>query len=210
QPDDGYRIRELEDQVDKYEDELGTYLVKINSRELDEKSSRDVTKLLHLLSDFERISDHSVDIIRTAEEMKEKNLDFSDRAKKELDVLFAALSEILMNTKYAFEHNDTSIAQLIEPLEQTIDTLVLKIKDNHVSRLRSNECTIEHGFILSDLLTSCSRISDHCSNIAGLIIEICQYDAMNMHEYLNHVKKNGEEFKKNFDMYMQKYTIAEQ
>ena len=200
-------IRAEETKVDEIEDSLGTYLVKVSSANLSDEDARDITKLLHLIGDFERISDHAVNIVESAEEMSDKEISFSEKARAELMVMIAALNEILDMACNAFINNDLALAAKIEPLEQTIDMLRDKIKANHVRRLQKNECTIEHGFILSDILTNCERVSDHCSNVASCVIEISEYDALNMHEYIKNVKTNEEDFKKQFEEYSRKYAI---
>lgn len=200
-------IRILEDKVDVCEDALGTYLVKINTEEMEEHDSHEATKLLHLIGDFERISDHSVNIVESAEEIRDKKIEFSKKAQTEIGVLTSAVKEILELTGKAYEENDLDVAAKVEPLEQTIDYLCTTIKSHHIERLQNNECTIEHGFVLSDIITNCERVSDHCSNIAGLIIEMTKDDAMNMHSYLNSIKKGGEEFEKEYNLYMEKYSI---
>lgn len=200
-------IRSEETKVDEIEDSLGTYLVKVSSANLSDEDARDITKLLHLIGDFERISDHAVNIVESAEEMSDKEISFSEKARAELMVMIAALNEILDMACNAFINNDLALAAKIEPLEQTIDMLRDKIKANHVRRLQKNECTIEHGFILSDILTNCERVSDHCSNVASCVIEISEYDALNMHEYIKNVKTNEEDFKKQVEEYSRKYAI---
>jgi len=200
-------IRDEETKVDEFEDSLGTYLVKVSSANLADEDSRDITKLLHLIGDFERISDHAVNIVESAEEMADKEISFSEKARAELMVMIAALNEILDMACNAFINNDLALAAKIEPLEQTIDMLRDKIKANHIRRLQKNECSIEQGFILSDILTNCERVSDHCSNVASCVIEISEYDALNMHEYIKNVKTNEEDFKKQFEEYSRKYAI---
>ena len=192
-------IRGYEDKADGYEDMLGTYLVKLSGRSMTERDSHEITKLLHLIGDFERISDHAVNILESAEEMNDKKLSFSNEAKKEIKVLSGAVEEILDITYKSFVFGDIELASLVEPLEQVIDNLKDKIKTNHIKRLQKSECTIEHGFVLSDLLNNLERVSDHCSNIAGCVIEISRYDALDMHEYLNAVKSNDN------SEYMEKY-----
>lgn len=202
------KIRILENQADMYEDMLGTYLVKLSSHSMAERDSHEITKLLHLIGDFERISDHAVNILESAEEMSEKKLTFSAEAQRELKVLCGAVNEILDITYKSFVAGDIEFAALVEPLEQVIDNLKDKIKNNHIKRLQKSECTIEHGFVLSDLLNNLERVSDHCSNIAGCVIEISRYDALDMHEYLNSIKNNANgEYAKNYSEYSQKYAL---
>lgn len=200
-------VRDYEGKIDVYEDTLGTYLVKISSENMTEHDSHEVTKLLHLIGDFERISDHAVNIAESAEEIEDKKIEFSESAKHELSVLISAVNEILDLAQEAFIKNDIATAALVEPLEQTVDHLRDMIKINHVLRLQKSECTIEHGFVLSDILTNCERVSDHCSNIAGCVIEISKYDALNMHQYLNDVKSGQKDYDEKFKEYMAKYAL---
>ena len=205
---DADTVRDLENKADHYEDMLGTYLVKLSSRSMTERDSHEITKLLHLIGDFERISDHAVNILESAEEMNDKKLSFSNEAKKELSVLCGAVTEILDITYQSLHDGDIEFASQVEPLEQVIDNLKDKVKANHVRRLQKSECTIEHGFVLSDLLNNLERVSDHCSNIAGCVIEISRFDALDMHEYLNAIKNgNNEDYIENYKAYAEKYTI---
>ena len=206
-PKTAEQIRESEERADTYEDALGTYLVKLSAENMTQKESGEVTKLLHLIGDFERISDHAVNIVESAEEIVSNKIVFSDGAKHEITVLISAVREILELSRKAFENNDLETASLVEPLEQTVDYLRDTIKSNHIKRLQKSECTIEHGFVLNDILTNCERVSDHCSNIAGCVIEISKFSALNMHEYLGKVKVSERDFKKNYDDYMKKYAL---
>ena len=200
-------IRDKETKADVLEDALGSYLVKLSSCDMDERDSRQITKLLHIIGDYERISDHAVNIVESAEELQDKKIEFSTQAQKELAVLRAAVEDILVITTDAFLHDDLTKAAEVEPLEQVIDEIRDKIKLNHILRLQKSECTIEHGFVLSDLLTNYERVSDHCSNIAGCVIEISAYDALDMHKYLYDVKHGGEGFDEKFRAYKEKYTL---
>ena len=200
-------IRNLEDKADMYEDALGTYLVKISGTELDIKDSRQVTKLLHMIGDFERISDHAVNILESAEEMREKKIEFSKEAQRELSVLRSAVREILDLAERAYVNNDLSLAADIEPLEQVVDELRDEIKKNHIVRLQKSECTIEHGFVLADLLNNFERVSDHCSNIGGCVIEISSFDALDMHKYLSEIRVGSEIYESKFREYRKKYEI---
>jgi len=200
-------VMDNEDLLDLYEDKLGTYLVKLSGKELSAMDSQSVSRQLHTIGDFERIGDHAVNILQVAEEMHSKKLSFSSEAKKETGVLIAALTEILEKTTEAYVKNDVSIAKMIEPLEETIDSLIIEIKTSHIQRLKAGECSIEMGFILSDLLTNCERVSDHCSNVAIAIIETSQF-SFDAHEYLNTVKRQGnKEFEEEYEMYKKKYSI---
>ena len=201
------KIRSLESEADVLEDSLGSYLVKISARDLDESSSREVTKLLHIIGDFERISDHAVNIVESAEEIKDKKIDFSAEAQKELAVMRNAVREILSLTNAAFCETNLSLAADVEPLEEVVDDIRDRIKRNHVLRVQKNECTIEHGFVLSDILTNFERVSDHCSNIAGCVIEVSKFDALEMHKYLSDVRAGGENFEDKYKAYSAKYKI---
>ncbi len=200
-------VRDLEEKADTLEDALGTYLVKISASSIDERDSKQITKLLHIIGDFERISDHAVNIVESAEEIKEKKIVFSKEAQRELSVLREAVRDILDKTNQAYISGDLNIAADIEPLEQVVDDIRDKIKLNHILRLQKSECTIELGFVLSDLLTNFERVADHCSNIAGCIIEISAYDALDMHKYLSDVKHGSEGFDQKYKEYKLKYSI---
>ena len=201
-------VRTLEDKADMYEDALGTYLVKLSARDMDPQESRQITKLLHIIGDYERISDHAVNVLESAEEMRDKKLAFSNEAQRELEVLRGAVDEILTITEKAFLENNVNLAADVEPLEQVVDDIRDKIKLNHVIRLQKSECTIEHGFILADLLNNFERVSDHCSNIAGCVIEISTYDALEMHKYLAEIKHGSEQFEEKYKEYKRKYTLG--
>ncbi len=200
-------VRTMEEQADELEDTVGTYLVKLSARSMDESDSHEITKLLHLIGDFERISDHAVNIVESAEEMRDKKLTFSAEAKREISVMIDAITEILTLATDSFVKNDLHAASLVEPLEQVVDGLRDQIKLNHILRLKKSECTIEHGFVLSDLLTNFERVSDHCSNIAGCVIEIAEHDALDMHRYLDAVKAGGEDFTQHYQEYKHKYAL---
>ncbi|MBO5973694.1 MAG: Na/Pi cotransporter family protein, partial [Clostridia bacterium] len=171
-PQTAAKILELEDEIDKYEDKLGTSMVKLSSKELSDADSRQVSKILHTIGEFERLSDHAVNLVGVAEEMHDKNIRFSEAAMGELAVATEAITEILNMTTRAFETNDVALASKVEPLEQVIDDIIAEIKMRHISRLQTGECTIELGFVLSDLLNNFERVSDHCSNIAVAMIEV--------------------------------------
>ena len=200
-------IRELENKADILEDALGTYLVKVSALSVDENDSRQITKLLHIIGDFERISDHAVNILESAEEIKEKKIEFSKEAQRELSVLRSATREILNAANDAYVKGDLARAADVEPIEQVVDDLRDRIKLNHILRLQKSECTIELGFVLSDLLTNFERVSDHCSNIAGCIIEISAYAALDMHKYLSDIKHGSEGFEEKYKEYKRKYSI---
>ncbi len=200
-------IREAEDKVDLYEDKIGTYLVKLSTLELSEEDSTEANELLRLIGDIERISDHSVEVTASVEEMHEKNLAFSEDAKRELSVMIGAVTEILDLSLAVFAKKDLAAAAQVEPLEQVVDALRDQIKKQHIARLQRQECTIELGFILSDILYSLERISDHCSNIAGCVLEM-SHESLDMHKYLRQVKA-GEEgnFNHYFDYFTMKYAL---
>ncbi|MBQ9117326.1 MAG: Na/Pi cotransporter family protein [Clostridia bacterium] len=201
------QIRSAEDKADIYEDMLGTYLIKLTTKDMDERDSHEITKLLHLIGDFERISDHAVDLLCSAEEMRDKKLQFSNEAKHELTVMTAAIDEIVQLAMSSFTENQLMNAAHVEPLEEVVDYLKDQIKLQHVLRLQKSECTIEHGFVLADILNALERVSDHCSNIAGCVIEISQHDSLSMHSYLSSVRAGGEEFDRLHREYMKKYTL---
>ena len=193
--------------VDQYEDKLGSFLVKISSKDLSHTDSNDVSQLLHTIGDFERISDHAVNLVRAAREIKEKNLQFSEKATEELRIITNAVLEILDITTDAFVDNDLRQAIEVEPLEQVIDGLKAELKKRHIRRLQEGKCTIELGFVHSDILTNYERISDHCSNIAACMIQIKE-DSMDTHSYLNEVKYSGEpHFTKYFNRFADRYVL---
>ena len=200
-------IRDLESKADVYEDELGTYLVMISGAQLTAADSHQLTKLLHIIGDFERISDHAVNIVESAEEIRDKKLAFSAEATRELAVMTAAIEEILDISEQAFCENNLPVAAKIEPLEQVVDDLKDTIKANHVKRLQKSECSIEHGFVLSDLLNNFERVSDHCSNVGGCILELASHDALDLHKYLTEIKNNDAAFKQEFGAFQKKYSL---
>ena len=207
--DKAQMILENEDVIDKYEDITGTYLVKLSGRSLTMDDSRTVSCLLHSIGDFERISDHAVNILDTAREIHTKGVDFSDMAKRELNVMFGAIEEILDITVKAFEEKDIALAYKVEPLEEVVDYLRTEMKTRHVERLRTKACTIEQGFIFTDLLTDLERVSDHCSNIAVNLIQIND-DNFENHRYLNAVKsEDNEQFAELFKEYSYKYPLPQ-
>lgn len=202
-------VEAAEDQLDHFEDELGSYLVKLSGRDLAEEDSRKASELLRNIGDFERIGDHAVNILESAQEMQDKGVNFSPGGQKEVRVLTSAIAEILEMTVEAFSNNDSVLARKVEPLEQVVDELVFDIRKNHIHRLQTGVCTIELGFILSDLLTNLERISDHCSNVAGAIIETADHTTYGFHDYVNNLKfSGGNEFEENFQTYRRKYDIS--
>ena len=200
-------IRREEGIVDTYEDALGSYLVKISARGMDEYDSVEVTKLLHIIGDLERISDHSVNFVESIEEIRDKQIKFSEHADLEINVIRDAVEEILLLTKSALYESDTESVRMVEPLEQVIDYLHDQIKLRHTLRLQKSECSIELGFILSDLLTNFERVSDHCSNIAGCLIEISRHESLDIHNYMHDIRESDENFDKKYKEYMGKYVL---
>ena len=199
-------IRADEEQCDRYEDGLGTYLVKLSSRKMGEAESEEATELLKAIGDFERISDHAVNVLRSAEELQDKGLTFSPDATRELEVLAAAIRQILELTLEAFRHSDGVIAADVEPLEQVIDSLKEQLRTRHILRMQQGGCSIEAGFVWADLLTDLERTSDHCSNIAGCIIDAAQHN-LNLHETLRTAKAQDSVFASRFDRYAREYRL---
>jgi phosphate:Na+ symporter len=199
-------IRDMESKVDNFEDAIGSYLIKVSAQATDPADSEQVTKLLHIIGDYERISDHAVNIVESCEEIRDKKISFSEDAKREIAVLRSAVNEILELAYLSFIENDLDAAAKIESLEQVVDDLRDKIKLNHIIRLQKSECTIEHGFVLSDILTNFERVSDHCANIGGCVIEIAKYDALDMHKY-NRKKHTTEDFEQQYKAYAAKYSV---
>ena len=207
------KVREEEEKVDKYEDALGTYLVKLSSREMSHADSQSVNTLLHTISDFERISDHSVNVLHSAEEIHAKNIEFSKDAQEELQVLEGAVQDVLSRTTDAFRKGDLHLAGKVEPLETVVDELVRAIKARHVARLQTGSCSIEYGFVLEDLLTNYERVCDHCSNVAVAQIEVAQ-DSFDTHAYLNDLRygnetKESEQFQRRLDRYRERYLFPD-
>lgn len=199
-----------ENAIDIFEDKIGSYILKISSKDLSENDSKIVSSMLHTIGDLERISDHAVNIVEAAEEMHSKKIKFSQQALRELPVIVNAVSEILDMSINAFVNNDVNLAKNVEPLEDVIDQLRSDLKTRHIERLRNGKCTIELGFILQDLLTNFERVSDHCSNIAVYLIQIND-NSMDTHEYMNELKKlDRSEFMDEFNDYKNKYILPEQ
>jgi phosphate:Na+ symporter len=197
----------LERKVDSYEDQLGTYLMQINAHHLGVKDSHTLSVLLHCITDYERISDHALNIMQKAGNMSENQRSFSPKAKSEMDIFSAAVTEIVDLSVKAFENQDIALAKKIEPLEETIDEIQKEVKRRHVRRLRKGKCTIEQGFDLSDIGTDYERIADHCSNIAVGLIEVDE-DAYDAHGYIEQLKANrGEDFEKEVEFYQNKYLL---
>ncbi len=193
--------------VDQYEDKLGSFLVKISSKDLSHEDSNDVAQLLHTIGDFERISDHALNLVRVAREINDKGLKFSEKATEELRIFTNALLEIVDITTDAFVDNDIRQAMEVEPLEQVIDGLKAELKKRHIRRLQEGTCTIELGFVHADILTNYERVSDHCSNIAACMIQI-RDSSMDTHSYLNEVKSSGDpNFTKYYNRFAERYIL---
>ncbi len=199
-------VHTAEKKVDEYEDKLGSYLVKVSEKALNTGDSQGVSMLLHCIGDFERISDHARNIAEVSKEMNEKGIIFSNNAMAEISVICNAVTDVLDLTINAFSNGDINAAHRVEPLEEVIDKLNAKIRNRHVNRLQSGDCTIQLGFVLADLLTNLERASDHCSNIAGCIIDMAQGN-LNLHESLRETRLEDTEYKTLYSEYADKYKI---
>ena len=207
QEDKARKVIELEAQVDHYEDQLESYLVKLSGKDLSVKDSHTLSILLHSIGDFERISDHALNIMEGAQKMHRQQMVFSGKASRELKVFTGAVQEIVATAVDVFENEDSHLAEFIEPLEEVIDSLQEELKMRHIMRLRDGRCTIDLGVILSDFITDFERVADHCSNVAVCVIQIQEggYDA---HEYLELLRQpENETFKENVLRYAKKYTL---
>mgnify|MGYP002510313181 CR=1 FL=1 len=200
-------VRNKEEKTDHYEDILGTYLLKLSSKQISESDSAEVTKILKVIGDFERIGDHAVSLLESAEEMRGKNLAFTADAVRELDMLFSAVDEVLDLSLAAFLNQDIKSAVLVEPLGQVISHRKEQMRTRHTLRLQQGLCSIDAGFVWSDLLTNLERTSDHCSNIAGCVIDMTHYN-MNLHEMLRNFRSDNEDFQQNFKIYADKYSLV--
>lgn len=196
-----------ENAVDHFEDILGSYLVKLSTYPMSDEDSNEANKLLFVIGDLERISDHAINILRSAKEIKDKSLEFTPSAQTELKTIISAVDEIITLTLDAFTKNDAQAATLIEPLEQVVDTLKKQLRANHIVRLQKAECSIECGFVWADILTNLERVSDHCSNIGVCIIEMAHH-TMDTHEYMSKIKAGNPDFERLFAQYKEKYAIA--
>ena len=207
QEETAFRVEKIEAKVDRYEDELGTYLIKLNQKDLSLEDSHSLSIMLHCIGDFERISDHGMNLKDSAKEMKEKEMQFSSKAEKELGIFFDAVKEILNLSIDAFETNNTDEAARVEPLEEVIDDINTVVKANHIRRLQKGKCTIEQGFVLSDISMNLERVSDHCSNIAVSVIEIDR-DGFDTHGYLDNLQRDGDpHFAAMVEQYRGKYML---
>jgi phosphate:Na+ symporter len=199
-------VREQEEQSDHYEDLLGTYLVQLSTRPISEEDSAEAAKLLNVMGDFERISDHAVHLVEAEEEMKAKNLTFTQAAREELSVLAGAVEEILSLTLTAFLEEDLDTAAQVEPLEEVIHQLKEELRTRHIRRLQQGDCSIDAGFVWSDLLTDLERTADHCSNIAGCLMDMAQHK-LNLHESLRAFRNESPDFRAQYDLYAAKYGL---
>lgn len=204
-PKAAQEVRDSEDETDKYEDMLGTYLLKLGAEPLSDENSEEVTELLKLIGDFERIGDHAVNVIESAEELHEKQLEFSRSAKYELSVMSSAVCEVLDLAVKAFADNDAQAAKAVEPLEQVVDDLKNELRTRHILRMKKGECSIEAGFVWSDLLTDLERASDHCSNIALCVLDMKKH-TLSAHE-TQHEREDVPEFSDQYRRYSEKYAL---
>ncbi len=201
------QVLELETRVDQYEDQLGSYLVKAGSRDLSERDNHSLSVMLHCIGDFERISDHAKNVQEAAQEMADKGVNFSEKALQELEVLRSAIRDILKITMRSFMDEDLELARQVEPLEEVIDALIQEIRQRHIRRLRKGSCTIELGFILTDIITNLERVSDHCSNIAVCLLEISE-DEFDTHAYLEDMRReDNTEFRRQVMAYGRQYLL---
>ncbi len=200
------RVREGEKKADVYEDTIGGYLVKLSTHNLTDEDSRELSMQLHLIGDLERLSDHALNILESAEELRDKKMSFSGAAKKEIQNIIGATTEILDLSFDALANNNLESAALVEPLEQVIDVLKEDMKHGHIERLRKNECTIEQGFVFNDLITNLERVSDHCSNIAACVTETA-HARFDMHRFVRSMKKDSEEFDVKYNEFLGKYSV---
>ena len=199
-------VRRREDDTDRYEDTLGTFLVHLATQPMSEQDSVESSMLLHLIGDFERVADHAVNIIESAEELKEKGVSFTPPAQKELQTMLDAVGEIVDLTSRAFLQDDLALARQVEPLEQVIDKLKDELRTNPIARLQRGECSLAAGFVLSDLLTNLERVSDHCSNIAGCLLDM-KNERIDLHKYLGDVKSGSNEFLLQYNAFEEKYKL---
>ena len=205
--DKAAEVEKLEQDIDRFEDEIGTYLVKISGKDMTEKESHVLSILLHCIGDFERISDHALNIKESADEMQERGLVFSDKAMEELTVFMDAIREILDISFTAFETDSSETAELVEPLEEVIDQLNIEMKKRHIKRLRKGKCTIELGVLLTELTNNFERVADHCSNIAVCLLQVKE-DSYETHEYLDNLKESENiNFRGKVLAYAEKYRL---
>ena len=198
--------RENEGRCDRYEDELGRYLVRLSAQQLSDAESEEATELLKIIGDFERISDHAVNLLAASEELRSKGLGFSATAEKELKVLIGAVSEILNTAERAFSEKDLAAAAQVEPLKQVIVALKEQMRTRHILRMQQGHCSIEAGFVWSDLLTDLERTADHCSNIAGCVLDAANH-GLNLHETLRAMRADDPDFRRAYGTYAEKYRL---
>ena len=207
------QVLELEDRTDRYEDALGTYLVKLSNMNLSVSDNRILNTMLYTVADIERIADHAVTVGKAALEMEEKKIDFSAQAKAELEVLARAVSDVMDRTAAAYAGFDHELALKVEPQEQVVDALAREVKSRHIRRLRDGLCTVEYGFVLDDLLTAFERTADHCSNIAVEMLQVAE-GKLEAHEYLNALKAGelheSAAFSERFARYKAQYAFPEE
>ena len=201
-------VKDLEDKTDHYEDVLGTYLVKLSTQGITESDSAEAAGLLKLIGDFERIGDHATSLVAAGRELNEKELNFSPRAKEELAVICAAVSEVCDLAMQAFLAGDMAAAARVESLEEVVDDLKDELRTRHIQRLQLGQCSIQVGFVWADLLTNLERISDHCSNIAACVMDTAEHN-MNLHESVRSIKAGGSNFRENYRSYKEKYRLPE-
>lgn len=197
------KVVEGEQLIDRYEDKLGAYLVKISKSSVTSSDGRKVSKMMHVIGNLERISDHAVNLVESAQELRDKEFHFSSEGAKEIEIICSAVTENIHNAIQAYIDNDLALAHKVEPLEEVVDTIIVELKNRHIERLQAGECTVELGYIFQDILINLERISDHCSNIAGCIIEIDE--KTNLHEYLNDVRVNDKQFRELYSQFSEKY-----
>ena len=197
------KVVEGEQLIDRYEDKLGAYLVKISKSSVTSSDGRKVSKMMHVIGNLERISDHAVNLVESAQELRDKEFHFSKEGAKEIEIICSAVTENIHNAIQAYIDNDLALAHKVEPLEEVVDTIIVELKNRHIERLQAGECTVELGYIFQDILINLERISDHCSNIAGCIIEIDE--KTNLHEYLNDVRVNDKQFRELYSQFSEKY-----
>ena len=201
------KVKKNEQSIDNYEDKLGTYLLKLSGKDLSESDTVRLNLILHLIGDFERISDHAVNIAKSAKEVNKKGLSFSRKAAEEINVFSELITAIISTAVKSFEENDLELATYVEPMEELADKLNKQIKKRHVKRLTNGKCTIELGFVLSDIITDFERIADHCSNIAVGILQ-SKEELYESHEYIENLEK-GENtlFRAKYLLYKEKYVL---
>ena len=202
------KVLKTEDLIDDYEDKLGTYLIKLSGCSLTKEDAALVSRLLHCIGDFERISDHAANLVKIYREMYERKIRFSHAARIETEILETAVADILEMSVNAFINNDADLARKVEPLEEVINGLRMELKNRHVRRLQQDKCTTELGFIFSDLLTNLERVSDHCSNIAVCLIQL-KDEKFDTHEYITNLKENDKEFQEMRFQYVEKYSLPD-